>query len=196
MAMTNSSSQTAPALDQRKLEEAVHFICSTTTVADRLGATKLNKILYYADMLSFAETGNAITGATYVKRQRGPVPKEILRAIDKLKYQNRLQTKDVSVFDFTRREFEVSGTTDLKIFSSSEIETLTRTIRFVCDHTAEEISDVSHTIIWQSADMGEILPYETFLVSYLGDISDDELIQAAAIVRSMEQDVREHGQRS
>jgi hypothetical protein len=42
------------------------------------GAVKLNKILYYADMLHYAHTGAPITGATYAKRQQGPVPKQVV----------------------------------------------------------------------------------------------------------------------
>jgi uncharacterized phage-associated protein len=183
------------AVNLRKLEEAVHFICSTCTAADRLGATKLNKILYYADMISFAESGRSITGATYVKRQRGPVPKEILRALNNLKNNKRIETREVSVFDFVRREFEAIGDTDLTVFASSEIEILSRMIRVVCNHSAEEISDISHTIVWQSADMGEVLPYETFLVSYLGDINDDELQQAVGIIKGMEQNYVRESQR-
>jgi uncharacterized phage-associated protein len=171
----------------QKLKEAIHFVCSTCTAEDRLGATKLNKILYYADMINFAETGDSITGATYVKRQRGPVPREVLRALDDLKRARRLEVREVSVFDFTRREFEAIGDTNLTVFASSEIEIINRMVRVVCSHSAEEISDISHTIVWQSADMGEILPYETFFVSYLGDITDEELQQAVLIVKGMEQ---------
>ena len=70
-------------LNMEKFEEAVHYICSTCTEEDRLGAVKLNKILYYSDMLHYAKTGASITGATYAKRQRGPAPKQIRPAMEK-----------------------------------------------------------------------------------------------------------------
>jgi Protein of unknown function (DUF4065) len=58
-------------VDMMRLEEAVLFICSTCLPEHQLGAVKLNKILYYSDMLHCAQTGRSITGATYVKRDTG-----------------------------------------------------------------------------------------------------------------------------
>jgi hypothetical protein len=55
----------------------------------RVGAVKLNKIAYYADMESFASTGDSITNATYMKQRRGPVPKEVVEVIENLKKAGR-----------------------------------------------------------------------------------------------------------
>ena len=162
-------------VDMMKLEETIHFICSTTKQQDRLGAVKLSKILYYSDMSNYAEEGRSITGARYVKRQRGPVPKEALEAIASLKKAGRLETRDVSVFAHTRREFTAFGNTDLSIFKPEEIERIAAMIQYVCDYNAEEISDISHTIVWDSADMGEELPYASFLASYLDDVTEEDV---------------------
>jgi Protein of unknown function (DUF4065) len=173
--------------DMRKLEEAVHYICATCTASDGLGAVKLNKILYYADMINYAVSGSPITGATYVKRLRGPCPKQILPAIEYIKQTHRLETRSVSVFDLTRREFDAHGSTDLSIFTPDEIDHLNQTMRFVCNHSAADISDASHTVVWDVADMGEELPYETFLVSYPGELDDEGLQRAADVIAKAEQ---------
>lgn len=162
-------------VDMRKLEEAVHYVCDNCEMADRLGAVKLNNIIYYADMDSYAETGRSITGATYIKQRRGPVPREILTAIENLKTAGRLDSQNVSVFDLVRREFNARGATDMDALSKDDIVRLDKMIRFVCKHSAEEISEISHTIVWDAADLGEVLPYETFLVSYLGEITDEDV---------------------
>lgn len=177
-------------VNMQKLQEAVHYICSNCTPSDRLGAVKLNKILYYSDMISFAETGESITAATYVKRQRGPVPKEVVTAIDNLVADGRLETRNISVFDLVRRNFESQGHTDTDVFKSEEIERLNSTIRFVCDYSAQEISDLSHTIVWESADIGEVLPYETFFVSYTGEIDDTDLAAAMSVLKKVENEGR------
>lgn len=172
-------------VNMAKLVEAVHFICSKCEASDRLGTVKLNKILYYSDMTHFAEIGSSITGATYEKRQRGPVPKEVLAAIDVLRKSGRLVTRNVSVFDHVRREFDASGQTDLSLFNSTEVERITNMIAFVCGHNASEISELSHTRVWEVADMGEELPYETFLVSHLGDADESDFaIARAALERA------------
>jgi uncharacterized phage-associated protein len=173
-------------LDMMRLEEAVLFICSTSRPEDQLGAVKLNKILYYSDMLHFAQTGKPITGATYIKRQRGPVPKEIVEAINKLKSAGRLTTSEVSIFDKTRREFGAVDEPSLKIFQHAELKMINDMISYVCGYNAQEISDISHTVVWEVADMGEELPYESFLVSYLGDVDEDDIRLALQIIADRE----------
>jgi len=162
-------------VDMMRLEEAILFICTTCRQEDRLGAVKLNKILYYSDMLHFAQTGKSITGATYVKRQRGPVPKEVVEAINNLKRANRLETREVSIFDKTRREFDALDEPRLSIFDHSELKLINDMIGAVCGFNAREISDISHTVVWHVADMGEELPYSSFLASYLGDVTDADI---------------------
>jgi|SRR5271165_6894597 len=176
------------AVDMRRLEEAVLFICSTCRQEDRLGAVKLSKILYYSDMINFAHFGKSITGSTYVKRQRGPVPKEVVEAINNLKTSGRLETREVSVFDKTRREFDALDEPELKIFEHRELKLINDMIGAACSYDAQEISDISHTVVWEVADMGEELPYESFLVSYLGDVDDDDIKLAQQIITNRDQD--------
>lgn len=173
-------------MDMMRLEEAVLFICSTARPEDELGAVKLNKILYYSDMLRYAQTGKSITGATYVKNQRGPVPREVMKVINRLKAANRLSTSEVSIFDKTRREFDALDEPSLKIFEHEELKLINNMIRYVCGYDARGINDVSHTVVWEVADMGEVLPYESFFVSYLGDVDDDDVKMAQEIIASRE----------
>jgi hypothetical protein len=173
-------------VDMMKLEETIHFICSTCEPKDRLGSVKLNKVLFYSDMTNYAETGKSITGATYVKRQRGPVPKQVVEAIDNLKKAGRLETRHVSVFEHVRREFDTSGNTDMKVFVPGEVERIAAMIQFVCGHSADGISEVSHTVVWEVADMGEELPYDSFFVSYLDDVTDVALSHAVKAVQRAE----------
>lgn len=171
-------------LDMKKLEEAVHYVCAKA--GDSLGAVKLNKILYYADMLHYALTGAPITGATYAKQQRGPVPKQVLPAIDHLVQARRLSCQNVSLFDFVRRRFDAHGETDISVFSKEEIERLDDMIREFDRATAAELSDLSHTIVWRSAELGETLPYDSFFVSYLGDLTDEDMARVQASIAKVE----------
>jgi hypothetical protein len=183
--------RTGVGLQMEKLEEAIHYVCSTCTAADRLGAVKLNKILFYSDMLHYASTGVSITGATYVKRQRGPVPKQVLPAIENLVRAGRLNYQNVSVFDMIRRQFDAFGDTNISVFAPDEIDRLNMMIRFVCDRTAEEVSNLTHTIVWDAAEVGEELPYETFLVSYVDELTEERLERAAKHMSEIErQDAR------
>ncbi len=172
-------------VDMMRLEEAILFICTTSRPEDQLGAVKLNKILYYSDMVSFAQTGKSITGATYVKRDRGPVPKEVVEAINNLRTAGRIETREVSIFDKTRREFNALDEPKLSLFSHDDLRLINDMIGFVCSYNAREISDFSHTVVWEVADMGEELPYDSFLASYFGEATEaDAKIAAEALQRA------------
>ena len=182
----------ATPFNMKKFEEAVHYVCSAVTEQDQLGAVKLNKILYFADMTSYAETGRSITGATYVKQFRGPVPTQVVPAIKFLEQEGRLTVSHVSLVASKRRQYATAGGTDTKLFEAGELERINDMIRFVCDHTAPEISDISHHAVWQAADIGEVLPCETFLVSYAGDIGEKEIAVAQAAVLTAAKDGRKY----
>jgi uncharacterized phage-associated protein len=171
-------------VDMLRLEEAILFICSTARPEDQLGAVKLNKILYYADMVNFAQTGKSITGATYVKRERGPAPKEVVEAINNLKTAKRLETRDVSIFDKTRRQFDALDEPQFKVFQHEELKLINDMIGFVCGFNAREISDISHTVVWEVAEMGEELPYHSFFASHLGDVTEADIDAARKAVAS------------
>ena len=186
--MMESMSGSEIHLNKAKLEEAVHYICRVCNEENRLGAVKLNKILYYSDMIHYAKTGKAITGASYAKRQRGPAARQVMTAMENLRRQGRLDWTHVPVFEGARREFDAHGNTDLDLFSAGEIKQIDAMIRFVCNQGAADISDLSHTIVWDAADMGEDLPYDTFLVSYLAEPDDERLEKAAAHLASIEKE--------
>ena len=90
------------------------------------------------------------------------------------------------MFEGARREFDAHGDTNLALFSADEIKQIDAMIRFVCDQGAADVSEFSHTIVWEAADMGEDLPYDTFLVSYLHEPDEERLMQAAARLAEIE----------
>lgn len=59
---------------QSKLVEAVIFISHRSMDDPNFSTSKLTKLLYMADCLSYHENGSPITGATYVHFPNGPHP--------------------------------------------------------------------------------------------------------------------------
>lgn len=57
------------------------------------------------------------------------------------------------------------------MFSAEEISTVDEYIRIICNkHTAKSISEASHDIVWEVAEIGEEIPYFTVYSHLLGDI--------------------------
>ena len=48
-----------------KFKSLVHYICWRCADPTKLGAVKLNKVLWRADFKAYLELGESVTGATY-----------------------------------------------------------------------------------------------------------------------------------
>lgn len=126
--------------------------------------TKLNKLMFYADFLSFKERSVSITGSRYVHLPYGPVPDNYELIIEGMIRENELRLREV-VFD---KEQEIVGQNitalvdpDLAVFSEEEI--------LIMDHICEKfrplgskgISSLSHQeTAYSNTNDGEIISYE------------------------------------
>lgn len=162
--------------NQEKFKALVHYICAKAHDPSVLGATKLNKVLWHSDGLSFIVTGAPITGESYIKRQFGPVPQHILRAMDDLQREGDIVVRNSDYHGFQKREYVSLKEPDLSAFSGAEIDLVNRAFNYVCHaHTAASISEATHDDIWQLAEIGEVLPYETILASEQGEVDEEDM---------------------
>jgi uncharacterized phage-associated protein len=148
-----------------KLRELILHIADKCEYDRTFGAVKLNKILFFADFISFAEHGESITGVQYRKYQQGPVPTVLKRlrgemetegeiAIRKKDYHGRIQHRVVALRD-----------PDFDKFSARGIALVDRVIDMLWGHSATQVSEMSHDRAWRNASEGEAIPYEAAFVS-------------------------------
>jgi hypothetical protein len=164
--------------DQDRAKALVHHIAHSVP-SDCLGSVKLNKVLWYADFVSYLRLGEPITGETYVKRQYGPAPKHIQFIIEELKRAGALVVKEGEFYGYSKKEFVSTKKPDISVFSPNEISIVDEAIRFVCyGNTANSISEKTHGIVWELADMGEEMPYETAFLEWIGEINEDDIAWA------------------
>jgi hypothetical protein len=153
--------------DQEKFRTLVHYICwQCKEDPATLGSTKLNKVLWLSDFLWYRETGEPITGATYVKREFGPVPRAILPALRKLEEEGSIAIEETEYHGYAKRQFHVHTAPSTDCFTSDQLDLVNKVITYVCEgHTAKSISDQSHDHIWEAAKDGEEIPYATVFVT-------------------------------
>jgi hypothetical protein len=164
--------------DKEKFKDLVHYICHTAH-RDELGATKLNKVLWYADTISYLRFKKPITGESYKKEKLGPVPVDILEVLGELKQSNKLVIREVDYHGLLKREYITLTDPDLHRFTADEISLVDAMIQVIChNHTATSISDLSHNVIWELATIGEQIPYHAVLAARLGEINEGDLCWA------------------
>ena len=80
-----------------KLKDLVHYIVhECRDRPGRLGAERLNEVLWCADVGSFKELGEPISGETYVKLRHGPAPRRIGEALDELRDEGKIAVQEPS----------------------------------------------------------------------------------------------------
>lgn len=162
-----------PQLNHKNLKDVVHYVCFTCPVVD-LGAVKLNKVLYYSDMLFFAAHGRPLTGAAYRKRPYGPTTDSLLRAIRDLKAEGSIEESETEYFGFRKKDYRSLVDFDVSKLTNAEIVCLDEIVEFVCrKNTARSISELSHDWVWHVAEMGEEMPYTAALLWNPSLVSDE-----------------------
>ena len=175
-------------LNWNKFVNAIHYVCDKAADDPSvLGAVKLNKVLWYSDVLRYMVTGASITGEEYVKRQHGPVPRHVYKAIDELISLGRIVRGKVDHFGFMKTEFHSLVEPDISQFTPEEIAQIDEAFEHVClKHTATSISEETHGVIWELASMGEVIPYSTVFASVEGEITEADVAWAHRVIAAQQ----------
>lgn len=160
--------------DKAKFRELVHYVCDQVD-PDTLGAVKLHKVLYFADMWHFLKTGRPISGEVYRKQHFGPVASHLPRTIAELERDGAIERRHVPWPGGTRIEYHTKRPSEAERLSKSEMAFVDEVIDFVIRKTASEISEFSHHQVWQAAEMGEELPYSTAFHMTPAEVTENDL---------------------
>jgi len=161
--------------DRAKLSALILYACTKCESAN-LGAVKLHKVLYFSDMLHFAESGSPITGSTYRKRPFGPTCDQLLSTLSHLTEAKALRIEEVEYFGYKKKQFVSLTEPDTAKLNSEELALINEVIDFVCvENSAKTISEFSHNRAWELAEFGESLPYTSVFQIFPTQVSLDAI---------------------
>lgn len=166
--------------DREKFKRLVHYVVWKAGNRERFGATKLNKVLWYADSQAYVLTGKSITGATYIREKYGPVPQEFMPAREELVREGKIKvTEPHAKFDHTQfRALEPPPS----FLSERERQTVDHWISHIDeDHTAASISEQTHDYSWEIAELGEVIPLHSRFAVRVREPGDKELAWAKEV---------------
>lgn len=154
-------------LNDEKLSELIIYISQLCEEDRKFGATKLNKILFYSDFLSYLNLGEPITSDEYQALPKGPAPKHLIPIRNRLVEEKVLAIKEVNYYGKTQTRTIALRDANLDIFTPQEIDLVNKIVHELRDHDGREVSDLSHEFIgWKLAELAnESIPYETALLS-------------------------------
>ncbi len=169
----------------KKFKELVHFIVHSCKDNPKiLGAIRLNKTLWFADVYAYKTTGDSITGTKYIRRERGPVPAHILRTLKQLEQEGKIEISEPK-YQFEPWEYKSLDAPKTNHLSDDEKNMTKSVLDSICGLKASDISEVSHDIIWEAAEDGEEIPLYATLASQKGEITNEVRNWAAKIISNM-----------
>jgi len=146
------------ARNDNRLAAVAHYVIARTE-PEKLGATKLNKILWHSDLEYYRRHGETITGSeSYIREKHGPVPRGMPGALAYLKRAGMISERSAPVITHTRREFVWQKEPDLTQFTAEQIDIVNRVISIIKEQTAEEASHESHGSMWEELENGTSMP--------------------------------------
>jgi len=165
--------------NEQKLAELILYISQKCANDPTFGATKLNKILCYSDFLFYAYYDRGITNVEYQKLPNGPAPRRLIPVRDELIKNGDLGLQEVLLKSGETQKRTVNlRNPNLDLFTGSEIAMVDRMIESMQGVTAEDISEMSHTLVgWLVADEGETIPYNSIYFAN-PPLSDEEMLRA------------------
>ena len=153
--------------DERKLTELLLYIAERLLPDTSGGATKLNKVLYFADFAHVRRTGSPITGAEYQKLRHGPAPRRLKPIRDSLVERGDVEISTEDFLGYSVHRLVPKRAADTSVFSQAELGTIDKVIGDLEGLTARQVSDLSHEEAgWRLVEFGDTIPYESAL---LGD---------------------------
>lgn len=165
--------------NMNQLEAIVHFVIARS-FAENLGATKLNKVLWLADQISWRETGETITGLrTYKRMPFGPVPPNIDDCLASLKSKAVIEEFAKHTPVGILRDFRTNIEPKLEKFTAKEVDTISRALAFILPMAATEVSELTHDAYWDELENGDDMFVDAAALWVGGHVDDKSLDWAA-----------------
>jgi hypothetical protein len=160
--------------DREKFKRLVHYVVWKAGERPGVGATKLNRVLWFSEVRTYTLTGKPITGATYIREKFGPVPKQFVPIRQELEREGKIKvTKPRNEYDQTK--LRALAPPDQAFLTDQERQTVDYWIRHIDEgHTAASMSGQSHDYPWEIAQMGEEIPLHASFAARVREPVGDE----------------------
>lgn len=132
-----------------------------------LGKTKLNKLLYYLDFISYRDRGKPVSGDVYIHEEYGPMPSKTDEILSELKKEKKVKID----FDETYKTSGRYGFSNLKnpkinVFDEYEKKLLKKICKYFFVWSTDKIINQTHL----EAPWFHSKPYDVVDYKYSKDI--------------------------
>lgn len=146
--------------DEAKFTEMVLYVAGKLRDDRAGGATKLNKVLYFADFAHTRQHGRPITGAEYQKLPQGPAPRRLKPVRERLVAAGHAEVVHDDFLGYPMHRLAPLRDADTSVFAPDELATIDKVLTDLAHLTNTQVSDLAHDEPWWPYyEEGETIPY-------------------------------------
>ncbi len=151
-----------PQKNLEKFKEVLLYILKKVGSKPNVGESVLYKLLYFIDFNFYEKYEEQLIGATYIKNNYGPTPKEFIKIVEEMEREKELVKIKDDFFQYPQRKYLPLREPDLSTLKATEIKMIDEVLVKLSDMNASQISEYSHDDVpWLTADEGDIIDYES-----------------------------------
>lgn len=150
-------------LHKSKLRQVLLYISEQVGAKPNVGATVINKLLYFIDFDYYEKYGKSITGLSYIRNHFGPTAHmpTITEAVEQMVDSKELDVVETPYFNHTQKKYLPRKHADLTELNAQELAHINAELEKLGNMSAAELSDLSHKDMpWLATKPGEIIDYQ------------------------------------
>src|SRR5262245_51395664 len=124
--------------DNDKFRELIIFFADESEGDRSFGATKLNKLLFYADFVAYLKFGKPITGQRYQKLENGPAPRALLPIVREMEEGGDVTRVTRDYHGKSQKRLVARREPDLDKFSGPEVQLMHQAVEEFWGKNASE----------------------------------------------------------
>ncbi|MBW3547588.1 MAG: SocA family protein [Actinobacteria bacterium] len=151
--------------DETKFTELVLYVAERLADDRAGGATKLNKVIFFAEFTHVRRHGDAISGCEFQKLEHGPAPRQLVPVRKRLVEADEAAIRTEDFLGREQHRLVPRRPADLSVFTADERRTINDVLDQIAGLTAHKVSALSHEEPgWRLTEMGETIPYAAALL--------------------------------
>lgn len=155
------------AYDSRKFAEMILHVAERLQDDRAGGATKLNKVLFFAEFTHLRRHHRVISGCEFQKLPHGPAPRQLLPVRKKLIASGAAQLVEEDFLGRPQQRLIPSRPANLDVLDPDELQTIEDVLDQLADMTGTQVSELSHQEPgWRLTEVGETIPFSTAFLDF------------------------------
>lgn len=178
-------------IDSRdRLAELALYIAQRSEGDPNFGKTKLLKLMAWGDFVAYAQTGESISGATYIKLPWGPGPRGFPQALDRLRAEGRARTVESNLYGYSATRVVAVDAPKTEVFSNDQLGIVDRVIAHFRSWNNSEMSEESHRefVGWRLVEEGDEIPYYSVFLAPPKPFTEADREQARKVAAEIASD--------